>query len=302
MRDPISMSFCISDSFSQHLAVAIVSFLSHNPKACFVFHVLHSGISDANIAKIKEIELSYHNCRIVFHEINRSIFNHCAVPPELEHVSIETFYRYVIPEILADEKRTIYSDVDVVCNGNILPLWEMDLGDNIAAMVPEGPSGRNKRALLGLDGEAPYFYAGLMLMDLEKMRAESCTSRFFACTVDNIKRLAWADQDVINIVLDGQILCLGEEWDGINVTYSPFQHGIAIWHFTGFIRKPWCNIWKNTTWPIYLKYLLKSPYRANSVRFVWGHIKGFFFFKYTKKRITRYLVCGIRVWKTREAS
>ena len=298
----ISMTFCASDSFSQHLAVAMASFLVHNPKAEFVFHVLHSGISGENMARISEITRTYPNCRIVFHEISRSMFSNCAVPPELEHVSIETFYRYVIPEVLTGEKRTIYSDVDVLCNGSILPLWEMDLGANIAAMVPEGSSGRCKRALLGLDASSPYFYAGLMLMDLERMRAESCTRKFFECTACNIKKLSWPDQDVINMVLDRRILRLDGQWDGINVRYSPFRRGIAIWHFPGFSLKPWCNIWKNTTWPIYLKYLLKSPYRANAARFVWGHVKGFFYFKYTKKRVTRYLVCGIRIWKRREAA
>ena len=94
-----------------------------------------------------------------------------------------------------------------------------------------------------------------------------------------------------------RILQLDARWDGINIRYSPFRNDIAIWHFMGALLKPWCNIWKNTTWPIYLKYLLKSPYRDNAWRFVWGHVKGFFYFRYTKKGATRYLVCGIRVWK-----
>lgn len=298
----ISMTFCATDSFSQHLAVVIVSFLVHNPRENFVFHVLHSGISGANMSRIDEISRTYPNCRIVFHEIDRSVFRHCSVPPELEHVSVETFYRYVIPEVLSDEKRTIYSDVDVLCNGSILPLWEIDLGEDIAAMVSEGPAGDYKRTLLGLDGSSPYFYAGLMLMDLERMRAESCAKKFFECTAANISRLSWPDQDVINIVLNGRIMQLDGRWDGINVRYSPFRRDIAIWHFPGVVLKPWCNIWKNTTWPIYLKYLLKSPYRANALRFVWGHVKGFFFFKYTKKGVTRYLVCGIRVWRRKEAA
>jgi hypothetical protein len=98
----------------------------------------------------------------------------------------------------------------------------------------------------------------------------------------------------------GRILQLGPEWDGINVRYSPFRRGIVIWHFPGWTLKPWCNIWKNITWIPYLKYLLESPYRANAVRFVLGHVKGFFYFCYTKKHVTRHLVCGVLVWKKKE--
>ena len=298
----ISLTFCVSDSFSQHLAVTIVSFLVNNPKVDFVFHVLHSGISEANISKIKEIERSYQNCRIAFHKIDRSIFNNCAVPPELEHISIETFYRYAIPEVLADEKRTIYSDVDVLCNGNILPLWEMNLGEHIAAMVSEGPQGEYKRTLLGLAAGLPYFNVGVMLMDLERMREESYTEKLLKYTAENIKQLSWCDQDALNAILDGRIMELEKRWNNFDTGYSRFRRDVAIWHFLGFTMKPWCNIWNNTTWPVYLKYLLKSPYRANAIRFVWGHVKGFFFFKYTKKRVTRYLVCGIRVWKRKEVA
>jgi lipopolysaccharide biosynthesis glycosyltransferase len=134
-------------------------------------------------------------------------------------------------------------------------------------------------------------------MDLEYMRRKRSASKLMENTIKYAEKIAWPDQDMINLTFRNRILQLGPEWDGINVRYSPFRRGIVIWHFPGFLMKPWCNIWKNTTWPIYLKYLLKSPYRDNTWRFVWGHIIGFFFFKYTKKQVTRYLVCGVSVWK-----
>lgn len=296
-RGMISMSFSVSDSYSQHLAVVLASVLFNNPHSRFVFHVLHRNISDENQSRIRELEQIYLNCDIRFHLIDAGLFEKFPIPKELEHVTQEMYYRYLLPEVLADEERTIYSDVDVICVGNLKPLWEIDLKGNIIAAVSEGEAGEVKKKLIGLEGDAPYFYSGLLVMDLENMRRENSASRLMENTIKYAGKIAWPDQDVINITFRERILQLESRWDGINVRYSPFRNDIVIWHFPGALLKPWCNIWKNTTWPVYLKYLLKSPYRNNAWRFMWEHIKGFFFFKYTKKQVTRYLVCGIRVWR-----
>lgn len=296
-REPISMSFSVSDNYSQHLAVVLASVLVNNPDSSFVLHVLHRNISDENQMRICRLEQMYLNCEIKFHLIDASRFEKFPIPKELEHVTQEMYYRYLLPEILENEDRTIYSDVDVLCVGDLRSLWELDLKGNILAAVSEGEAGEFKKKLLGLEGDAPYFYSGLLVMDLETMRRENASAKLMGNTLKYAGRIAWPDQDMINLTFRNRILQLGPEWDGINVKYSPFRKGIIIWHFPGYTLKPWCNIWKNTTWPIYLKYLLKSPYWENSLYFVRGHIKGFFFFKYTKKQVARYLICGIRIWR-----
>lgn len=302
MERPISVSFSVSDNYSQHLAVVLASVLVNNRSSRFVFHVLHRNISLANQARICELEKMYGNCEIKFHLIDSSRFDNFAIPPELEHVTQEMYYRYVLPDVLADEDRTIYSDVDVLCVGDLRPLWELDLKGNILAAVSEGEAGEFKKQLMGLEGNAPYFYSGLLVMDLKAMREGGYSEKLMSNTVKFAEKISWPDQDIINYTFRDRILQLGPEWDGINVRYRPFRKGVVIWHFPGFTLKPWCNIWKNVTWPLYLKYLLRSPYRANAPKFVIGHIMGFFWFKYTKKRVTRYLLCGMRVWKRKEAS
>ncbi len=297
MKDPISVSFSVSDNYSQHLAVVLASFLINNPGSRFVFHVLHRNITEENQARIRELEQTYHNCAIRFHPIDASVFEKFPIPKELEHVTQEMYYRYILPDILGEENRTIYSDVDVLCVGDVRALWDVDLEGNVLAAVSEGENGEFKKKLIGLTGDAPYFYSGLLVLDLDRMRAENSSRILMENTVKYAGRIAWPDQDVINITFRDRILQLESRWDGINIRYSPFRGDIVIWHFPGALLKPWCNIWKNTTWPIYLKYLLKSPYRDNAWRFVWGHVKGFFYFRYTKKGVTRYLVCGIRVWR-----
>jgi lipopolysaccharide biosynthesis glycosyltransferase len=185
----------------------------------------------------------------------------------------------------------------VLCVGDVRALWKVDLMGNVLAAVSEGENGEGKKELIGLAGDAPYFNSGLLVMDLDKMRTGNSSRILMENTAKYSGRIAWPDQDVINITFQDMILRIDDRWNCFCRKYFPLRKNVVIWHFMGALDKPWCNIWKNTTWPIYLKYLLKSPYRDNAWRFVWGHVKGFFYFRYTKKGVTRYLVCGIRVWR-----
>ena len=293
---PISMSFAISDDYSQCLAVALTSILENNPRSFFVFHILHRNVSAASQGRIREVASRYPHCRFAFHQVDPSRFERFPIPPELEHVTQEMYYRYLLPEILPNEERTIYSDVDILCVGDLRPLWETNLKGHAIAAVLDDKIGW-KRELLGLP-KGDYFCSGLIVMDLAVLREGDYTRKLFDATAKYAAKLSWPDQDVINIVFDGNIQVLPEIWN-CAAGYDPSRHDVRQWHFQNFTQKPWCNIWKNTTWKAYLKYLLKSPYRDDAVRFVWGHVKGFFYFRYSKKGVMRVLVCGIPVWKSK---
>lgn len=296
-KESISMAFSVSDNYSCHLAVVLASVLSNNPGTRFVFHVLHRNLSAENQAMLKKFEKAWPVSSVRFHLVEEASFARFPVPKELEHVTQEMYYRYILPEAVPECPRMIYTDVDILCVGNLRPLWETDLEGNVLAAVSEGEDGEFKKKLLGLTGGAPYVNSGVLVMDLERMRAENATEKLFSNTLKYAGRIAWPDQDVINITFRDRILVIEPIWNGFNVTDPEMKKRVVIRHFANATQKPWCNIWKNTTWLSYLEYLRISPYRAESWRFVWGHIKGFFFFKYTKKGVTRYLVCGIRVWR-----
>ena len=133
-EEPISMSFCISDSYAQHLAVVLTSVLANNPSSRFVFHVLHSGVTPENQARVKELEKWHPNCELRFHMVDMTAFADFPIPPGLEHVTRETYFRYLLPDILPDEPRTIYSDVDVLCVADIAKIWKMDLDGRLMAV------------------------------------------------------------------------------------------------------------------------------------------------------------------------
>ncbi len=299
-KEPISLSFSASDNYSQHLAVCIASFVANTPDRDFKVHILHQNITVENQEKIRELENLFANCRIVFHKVEMSMFEGFVVPRELEHITVEMYFRYLLPDLLTGEKRTLYSDVDVLAVDSIEPLWETDLKGNCLGAIldhKENTTGFQRYKMrLGMDAETPYFCSGFLLMDLDAIRGSGLVKKLFEKTLELSDSLAWPDQDVINLMFMDKILTLDETWSCTR-KYSFFNRDVKIWHFQGFVQKPWCNIWKNLTWLPYLKYLLKSPYQSSAFKFVLGHLLGFFYFKYVKKGVERTLVCGILVRK-----
>ena len=303
-QEPISISFCISDNYAQHLAVVIASLLINNPDCDFVFHVVHHSVRPETEAKIRMLERMYPRHRIVFHAVDVETFARFPLPNTLVHVTHEMYYRYLLPEILKDERRTIYSDVDVLCQaGGIRALWELDLGDKPMGAV-RNPAWQSHPYVdhmirMGMKESSPSYFSGLLVLDLEKLRAERFADACMRTTLEKSDELLFPDMDVINVVMEGRIVDIDPLWN-MTERYDFFRRDVKIWHFLGQTQKPWCYIWKNVTWIPYLKYLLKTPYRRKAFGFVFSHIKGCLFFRYTKKCVTRYLVLGILVWKRRE--
>ena len=301
MRTPISISFCISDNYAQHLAVVIASILINNPDEDFVFHVVHHSVSTETEAKVCELESMYPRHRIVFHRIDESVFEKFPIPPTLAHITREMYYRYILPELLIEEERTIYSDVDVLCvKGGIRELFEMNLNGNPIAAIRKNQGNSqhycDHMTRMGLKPGATYYFSGMFVMDLEKLRAENFSSLCMNKTLEKANELIFPDMDVINAVMEGRFVDIDPLWN-MTERYSLFRNDVKMWHFVHQTQKPWCNLWKNITWIPYFNYLLKTPYKSRALSFLFGHLKGFFYFSYTKNQSKRYLVCGIRVWK-----
>ena len=53
------------------------------------------------------------------------------------HISIETYYRFIIQEALPFYSKLLYLDCDLVVNGDAAELFDIELGDNAIAAVPD---------------------------------------------------------------------------------------------------------------------------------------------------------------------
>ena len=307
-KDSIHIAFCISDSFARHAAVVIASALVSNPDESLVFHILSGDLSETNQQLLSA--MSSVTCSVVFHHVDRTLFDHYPTP--LDYVSQETYYRFLIPELI-NEKRVIYSDVDVLIYQSLRQLHEMDLQGNALAAVREfneswaretarGQIWYAYKQKIGMDPQSVYFYSGLLVMDCDALRSENFTQRCFEDTEVCIKTLdkdtfGASDQVVINRLYEGKITELSPAWCVTDVMKRVYKGETAIRHFAGQYEKPWCNVAWNTSWFAYLKYLLKTPYRREAIGFILGHLWGIIYSSHVKKGVRRSFLFGLRLSK-----
>jgi len=144
--------------------------------------------------------------------------------PQPAHFSLAAYARLALPLMLPATRRAIYLDADVHVRRDVAGLWQMDLMGAPAAAVadfafPSLAAGLARMAP-ALDPNLPYFNTGVLLMDLDRWRAERLGEQIVTWTIGHRDEVRFADQDGINAVLAGRIVELSPQW---NVQIGPLE-------------------------------------------------------------------------------
>ena len=94
--------------------------------------------------------------------------------------TVAMFFRFLITDLIRENKKIIYLDSDIIVNMDINELWRVELGDKILAVVPEMRSYVSTNPLHYLCREnfvraEDFFNSGVLVMNLEKLRLEEET-------------------------------------------------------------------------------------------------------------------------------
>ena len=168
-------------------------------------------------------------------------------------------FRLLLPRMLAGEERCLYLDGDLVVRKPLTELYDTDLTDCCLAGVTdrlcleESPLKRMKEEW-GIE-PGHYINAGVLMMNLERMRNTGCAGR--AEELAYSVPFRYLDQDVLNQVCRGQIRLIPKRYDVFpddtreDLRYlrelMPEHAGLfpdealaspAIVHYIG-VKKPW---------------------------------------------------------------
>jgi lipopolysaccharide biosynthesis glycosyltransferase len=188
-----------------------------------------------------------------------------------------TWYRIFVPDLLPDVERILFLDADLIVLDSLEPLWATDVTDHYLAAVTNvfQDDHLHRPAQLGMDWPQEYFNAGVMLMNLERMRQDGCSKDLLDFGVDNAASLMFRDQDALNTVLGEQRLPLHPRWNCMNSTlkfpWAVYAFGAkaleearsrpGIRHFEGPERnKPWhADSWSDMS-EVYFEHRRHTPW------------------------------------------
>lgn len=283
----INVGIACDENYSKYAGVVIASVLSNSKQDdTLCFYILTDGLSEnikAEILKLKEIK----DCEIKFITLEEKLFEAYKSIKTHSYIPICTFYRLKLSSILPDVDKIIYLDCDVVVNKSLNELYNSDLGENIVGGVRD----INRRML---KRNPSYVNAGMLVMDLKKIREQNIEDEFLNWTKNHIDTIKMGDQEIINEVLKGRIQILDDRW---NVQSSNFTNRSSytknpwIIHYVSK-RKPWHFGSFSYHKDYYFKYLQLTPwaltdedkkywYNKNKSASFWGYLKyrPFFMFR-----------------------
>jgi lipopolysaccharide biosynthesis glycosyltransferase len=161
-----------------------------------------------------------------------------------------TYHRLMIARLLPEGvARAVWLDCDLLVTGDLTALWETDLGGSHLlavrdSVVPRVSSryGIRRWRELGLPRKAPYFNAGVMLLDVDRWRDDDIgvlAGRYLMGARD----VMFWDQEGLNAVLCGRWGELDPRWNRMasaerraDAERADAAHWIV--HFGGTL-KPW---------------------------------------------------------------
>lgn len=233
----MNIAFAINEKYADHAAVTMSSIAEHNTKSDISFYILSSDISMPVRERIKTLEQRYESISIIFIDVDRTRFNKLGLI--IQYTSIETYYRFLLADLLIDVDKLLYLDADILVVGDISALWSKAIDELYCAGVEDKNIDVAHKKKLGIPESQPYINTGVLLLNLEKIRKNFLTEKLFTFASHN-RNTPYQDQDAINVVLGGSAIVLPD-------TYNYMVWGdkddikrddVKIVHLTG-AGKPW---------------------------------------------------------------
>lgn len=279
---PIILS--CDNRYVKYTSVLIQSIMENSSsKNDYFIFIMNKDISVENKAIIYDQVASTPYINVEFIDVKR-VMNAYGTLFVDRHLSVETYYRFLALEIFPNLRKVLYLDCDVIVNRDVAELFWIDIGEKSIGAVRDAdiislyplecdadPEVReNINSNIGLENCEDYFQAGVLLINLEKIRRKYNCKDLFA--VASNRKWKFQDQDVLNYLFKNDVFYLNMNW---NTLYECFNRAERIKVFApSDIAREYKEA-KNNPWIIHYAGTPK-PWENMQVDL------GYYFWKYAK--------------------
>ena len=242
-ENTIQIVFALDKNFIQHCAACLASVFQNTPNANFCIHVISEDALSKELERLKKFVIS-HGHDFLFYHFDKKDIQSFKISLHITHA---TYYRLYIPQLIVNSKKVIYLDSDIIALGSLENLWNFNLKNKIlAATYPEGQD---------------HFNAGVLVINLERWRAEKITEKCADWIIQNNEILQFWDQDALNNVLSKEAITpLDKKWNWTENKPISLDCEVHLIHFIG-THKPWNFYCEHPLKGEYFKYLRLTPWR-----------------------------------------
>lgn len=280
----IPIVYALDDKYVTITLISMVSILKNTDKNVD-FLILYSKLSEKSFEIIR-FASTFSNCKINFVQIDEGIFKDFQ---NAKWVTIQAWFRALIPEILKSCDKAIYLDCDTMVRKDISEFYNIDISDVLVGAVTDVWNIKANSVRLNLKSST-YFNSGVLLINCKKWRELNLFDKLKNCATTN-SDIKLGDQDVLNYVIDEDKKILSkkfnylETWwynyyteykDDDAIDYQESKKDPIIVHFTAYkpdnpksrhsFRHEWWQYAKYT--PYYIEMLEK--YKTEAEKYIDG--------------------------------
>lgn len=267
-KNAVSIVLSSNSLFIPFLDTTVRSILENaSADRCYDIVVFHGGVSPARYERV--LGMNGPNVRIRFFNV-RSFFASSDFFVT-EEISIETYYRLAIPELMAAYDKVLYLDVDLVADRDVADLFDIDVeGCCLAGTRDVDVCGQIKtdyqgmathlKEVLKMASPFDYLQAGVVLFNARELRKSFPGMALIRIALS--RKWRYQDQDVMNYACQGRIKFIDPRWNvlmnwrnyangesriGLTMSHAPRRIFLAylesrkspwVFHYAGY-QKPW---------------------------------------------------------------
>lgn len=274
------MNICYScdDAYIHHTGISIISLLENNKDFDEInIYLIDAGISADNIVLIEEIVKCFNRKLVVIPF--RSICKRLNISNTGRH--IKTVYAKLFFGNIAGLDKILYLDSDVVINGSLTELWDINLGNNFFGCVKTTTKDYCKA--LGLPKTADFFNDGVALVNSKLLREEQMEDKFITFINKYDGNPPVLSEGTLNVICKGRIYPIHPKFNCLSVFFMlnnrqikqvAFQadfyqdiyldeareHPIIVHYLAATYNRPWDKNCSHPLKQLYLDYKDKSPW------------------------------------------
>lgn len=268
----VPIVFAFDNNLAMPAAVCIYSLLVNaKPTTAYDIYILHRGGEQLDLSKVERVISQFPLSTLTLREVGDEFDSSF----EIRGITTPAYYRLLIPQLIPEHDRVIYSDVDVIFRQDLAEVYNTELSNNIIAGV-------NNLAHIDSDLKAYYegnlglvspniICSGFLVMNCETIRRENLKESFLELAK---KKFKYQDQDILNISCAGRIKMLAPKYSLLTyISLYAITNGkeslVPLWnasevdealmegniHYNG--NKPWRTWCLN--FDIWWEYYRKSP-------------------------------------------
>lgn len=179
--------------------------MNANDSTFYHIHIIHPSKEEFNKIELDKIPHYYHNCKITY----LTAPDYFDQSFEIRGITSAAYYRLMIPDLIHNYDKIIYSDVDVIFRSDLSEIYNStNIGDNYFAGVNSlahlNEAYNKYYKTLSLD-PSRIIYSGNLIINSKKIIEDRLIEKFKQHAKMKYK---FQDMDIINICCENKIMYL----------------------------------------------------------------------------------------------